>query len=126
VTEIKKIFYNKLVRDNIPQVIEKSGGVAEFQELSPEKFRKELLLKVGEEASGLVEAKDKTEITKELADILAVIEEIKKVEGITDDDIEKAIEENFAKKGGFDGKLFLVWSEDTGYKTNERRNTKKK
>lgn len=120
--KIKKIYYNKLVRDRIPEVIKKSGGVAEFVKLSSEDFKKELLLKVGEEASGLTNAKDGDDLIKELADIGAVIDEIKKVYGITDEELMVAKKANFDKKGGFDKKLFLVWSEDTGYKTNERRN----
>jgi len=110
------------VRDNIPEVIKAAGGEAEFEELSPEDFKKELLLKVGEEASGLTSAENREEIIKELADIEAVTDEIKKEYGITDDELLAAKKANFDKKGGFDKKLFLVWSEDTGYKTNERRN----
>lgn len=121
--EIKKVYYNKLVRDKIPQVIEKAGGTAEFRTLLTEEFEKELILKVGEEASGLLNAKNNEEIAKELADIQAVIDEIKKLKGITDEDVENAMHANFIKKGGFEKKLFLVWSEDTGYKTNERKNS---
>jgi predicted house-cleaning noncanonical NTP pyrophosphatase (MazG superfamily) len=122
VIKIKKIYYNKLVRDKIPEVIKKSGGVAEFTKLSSKEFKKELLLKVGEEASGLPNAKDRADLIKELADIEAVTDEIKKVYGITDEELMAAKKANFGKKGGFDKKLFLVWSENTGYKTNERRN----
>jgi predicted house-cleaning noncanonical NTP pyrophosphatase (MazG superfamily) len=125
VVEIKKVFYNKLVRDKIPQIIAKVGGTAEFRKLSPDEFRKELLLKVGEEASGLITAKTREDLIKELADIEAVTDEVKKVYGITDEELKFAKKANFDKKGGFDEKLFLTWSEDTGYKTNERRNTKK-
>lgn len=123
---IKKIFYNKLVRDKIPEIIEKSGGVTQFNKLTPKQFEKELLLKVGEEASGLSGVKNKEDIAKELADIIAVIDEIKKLKKIKMSDIGKAMKVNFEKKGGFKKKLFLVWSQDTGYKTNEKRNTKKK
>ncbi len=111
-----------MLSSNTSEVIKKSGGVAEFIKLSSKDFKKELLLKVGEEASGLTSAENREEIIKELADIEAVTDEIKKVYGITKEELKFAKKANFDKKGGFDKKLFLVWSEDTGYKTNERRN----
>jgi predicted house-cleaning noncanonical NTP pyrophosphatase (MazG superfamily) len=123
---IKKIYYNKLVRDKIPEVIKKANGTAEFKKLTSKQFEKELLKKVGEEASALPFVKTNKEIASELADIRAVIDEIKKVRKITDEDIQKELTSNMERKGGFNKKLFLVWSEDTGYKTNERKYPKKK
>ena len=67
-------------------------------------------------------SKTKDELASELADVIAVIEEIKRLKRITSKQILKALNENFDKKGGFNKRLFLVWSSDTGYKTNERRN----
>ncbi len=123
---IKKIYYNKLVRDNIPQIIEKAGGSAKFKKLSGKIFKKELLKKVGEESSALPDIKSRKELINELADIFAVTDEIKKLQKITEKEIKTAMKTNFDKKGGFKKKLFLVWSEDTGYKTNERKYSKKK
>ena len=122
---MKKIYYNKLVRDKIPEKIKKNSGNYEIHKLSQKRFEAELLKKVGEEASGLISSKTKDELAFELADIVAVIEEIKKVKGISSKQIIKALKENFERKGGFNKKLFLVWSSDTGYKTNERRNNDK-
>lgn len=119
---MKKIYYNKLIRDKIPEKIAKSGGDYEVKGLSRKLFENELLKKVGEEASGLLSVKTKEELVSEIADIIAVIEEIKKAKRISSKQILKALNENFNRKGGFKKKLFLVWSSDTGYKTNERRN----
>ena len=121
---MKKIYYNKLIRDKIPEKIRRNGGDYKIKKLSQRAFEIELLKKVGEESSGLVVSKSKEELVSELADIIAVIEEIKKVKHITSKQILKALKENFARKGGFNRKLFLLWSSDTGYKTNERRNNK--
>src|SRR3989344_2019303 len=112
---MKKIYYNKLVRDKIPEKIKKNSGNYEIHKLSQKRFEAELLKKVGEEASGLISSKTKDELAFELADIVAVIEEIKKVKGISSKQIIKALKENFERKGGFNKKLFLVWSSDTGY-----------
>jgi|SRR3989344_419239 len=122
---MKKIFYNKLIRDNIPQVIKKNGGDFKIKKLSSKEFEKELIRKVGEEASGLLGAKDKQGLTSELADVLDVIEEIKRIKGITNQEIKKSQKVAYEKKGGFKKKLYLFWSSDTGYKTNEKTGKKK-
>lgn len=124
--KIKKIYYNKLVRDKIPEVIKKAGGIAEFKKLSGKEFETELLKKVGEESTGLFGAKSKKELISELADVVAVVDEIKKFKKIKESELKNAMEANMEKKGGFKKKLFLVWSEDTGYRTNERTYSKKK
>ena len=118
---MKKIYYNKLVRDKIPEKIKRNGGDYKITKLSQKFFEIELLKKVGEEASGLLSSKTKKELASELADIIAVIEEIKKVKRISSKQILKALKDNFGLKGGFSKKLFLIWASDTGYKTNERR-----
>lgn len=122
---IKKIYYYKLVRDKVPEIIEKSGGTAKFKKLTSKQFEKELLKKVGEESSALPAIKSKKELVGELADIFAVTDEIKKFKKITEKQIKTAMKANMDKKGGFKKKLYLVWSEDTGYRTNERKYFKK-
>lgn len=130
---MKKISYNKLIRDKIPEKIRRNGGEFEIRKLSAREFERELLKKVGEEASALPaltaminhsarkKTKAKKELASELADIIAVIDEIKKVRRISEKELAAALAENFARKGGFRKKLFLIWSSDTGYRTNERR-----
>lgn len=123
---MKKIYYNKLVRDRIPEKIINGGGYYKIKKLKKKAFEVELFKKVGEEASGLLAAKTAEELRSELADVLAVIDEIKKIKRITPAQVQKSLKDNFERKGGFDKKLFLVWSSDTGYKTNERVNKQKK
>lgn len=118
---MKKIYYNKLIRDKIPERIEKSGGDFKIRKLKAKYFEKELIKKVGEEADGLLNVKTKKKLISELADVLDVIQEIKKFKGITNQQIKKARRESNKKKGGFKERLFLIWSSNTGYKTNERR-----
>ena len=121
---INKIYYYKLVRDKIPDIIKKSGGLAKFRKLTSGQFEKELLKKVGEESSALPRVKSKKELIDELADVVEVISEIKKFKKITEKQIKAARKTNMDKKGGFKKKLYLVWSEDTGYRTNERKYSK--
>jgi predicted house-cleaning noncanonical NTP pyrophosphatase (MazG superfamily) len=116
---MKRIYYNKLVRDKIPAVIKAAGSEYEVKILKSKKFEKELIKKVKEEASGLVTAKNREELIKEIGDVLDVIVEIKKIKKIKDSEIRGAQREAFKKKGGFKKKIFLIWSGDDGYKSNE-------
>lgn len=118
---MKKIYYNKLIRDKIPEKIRKNGGDYKIKKLKDKGFELELIKKVGEEASGLLTAKTKKELASELADVIDVIEEIKRLKKITNKHIKDAQKLSFKIKGGFKKKLFLFWSSDTGYKSNERR-----
>jgi predicted house-cleaning noncanonical NTP pyrophosphatase (MazG superfamily) len=97
-------------------------GVAfETKKLDKKAYEKALLAKLEEEASGVVKAKTKKELMDELADTLAVIEEIKRLKKIDGATLHSVQNANMEKKGGFAKRLWLVWSEDNGYKTNERR-----
>lgn len=118
---MNKIYYNKLIRDKIPEKIKKNGGNFKIKKLKVKEFEKELIKKVGEESDGLLAAKTKKKLISELADVLDVIQEIKRFKGITNQQIKRVQKESNKKKGGFKKRLFLFWSSDTGYKTNERR-----
>ena len=117
---MKRVYYNKLIRDNIPEKIVKGGGEFEVRELKDEEYQQEPLKKIAEEAGGLSRSRTKEDFLDELADLYAVIEALKKLEGITEEEVVKAIEDNRLRKGGFDKKLFLHWSSDNNYKSNER------
>ncbi len=93
----------------------------ETRTLRAGEFVTELLKKVEEEASALVHTKTRSELIEELADVQDVIDEIKKVKKVSPEEMELAQEKNKEKKGGFKKRLFLLWSEDNGYKTNEKR-----
>ncbi|MFA5925840.1 MAG: nucleoside triphosphate pyrophosphohydrolase [Parcubacteria group bacterium] len=121
---MKKIFYRKLIRDNIPKEMLRAGAKFEVRKLGKKDFEKELLKKVGEEASGLLAAKNKKEIIEELADVLDVTEEIRRYWKINPARIREKQKENARRKGGFKEKTYLVWSEDTGYRTNEKKYNK--
>lgn len=118
---MKKIYYNKLIRDNIPERIAKAGASCSIKKLLKKSFEKELIKKVEEEASGMQNAKNKKELIGEIADVVEVINEIKKVKKIRESEINAARRKNMQRKGGFNKRLFLYWSSDDGYKTNEKR-----
>lgn len=116
-----KVYYRKLVRDTIPQKIKAAGSQCEVRTLNDAEYERALLKKVEEEGSGVASAETREVLVAELADVLDVIREIKLLKGITDAEIREAQERAFVIKGGFEKRLFLEWSSDDGYTTNEKK-----
>ncbi len=123
---MKKIHYNKLIRDNIPEKIQRAGADFSCRTLTAREYERELIKKVEEEASGMQAARSKKELVEEIADVIDVIEEIKRVKKIKQSSISSARRKNAKEKGSYKKKIFLNWSEDTGYRTNEKRRDKNK
>lgn len=115
-----KIHYRKLIRDNIPEKIAREGSECETRILSDQEYRFELRRKVVEEASSIPALIHRAELLDEMADLEMVIAALKEVEGITDDEMRQALARNRERKGGFEKRLFLEWSSDSGYKSNEQ------
>lgn len=93
--------YTKLVRDKIPEILERKGVSYEKRIASPEEYKEELVKKLVEEVSEFTEAGD----PEELADVLEVIEAIRKLpeyEKVEDLRLQKREE-----RGGFDEKIIL-------------------
>jgi len=118
---MKKIHYNKLIRDNIPEAIEKNGGKYKIKQLDKQKYLRELIKKVEEEASALPKVKTRQELIEEIGDVLDVIDQIKKDKKIKPLELKLARQRAQNKKGGFKKRLFLYWSTDDGYKSNEKK-----
>ncbi len=107
-----KEIYNKLIRDRIPEIIEKNGSKSKVRVLDDEKYKEELLKKIIEEAKEVLETKgDRKELTKEVGDVLEIIDYLVKVFGLDSEEIEKMRKERKESKGGFDKKLFLEYTE---------------
>lgn len=98
--------YNKLVRDNIPEII-KNNGEPIVRELTDEEYWEYLLKKVIEELDEVRTAPDKEERKKELADMLELVIAMAKYNGFTLDDIIKTAEKKRTKNGGFEERFFL-------------------
>ena len=72
---MKTIKYNKLIRDNIPELIKASGKERDVSILNDEEYILKLKDKIVEEAHEVVSARE-DEIIGELADVLEIIEAI--------------------------------------------------
>ncbi len=118
--ERRKIFYNKLVRDDIEERIKAKGEACEVREIVDDaEFEQELLKKVREEASSLAHSRDRQEFLSEYCDLMVVLDALTALLGYSEADIKVAMEENIKLKGFYKKRHFLHWSEDGAYKSNE-------
>lgn len=81
--------YNKLVRDRIPEVIEKTGKELSSRVLENDEYEIELKKKLSEELTEYNEAKTNEEAVEELADILELLHAATKIHGSSFDELEK-------------------------------------
>lgn len=99
--------YNKLVRDNIPDIILKDGEKPLTRVLSNEEYWQYLLKKDQEELGEVKLAKTLEERKKELADKLELIRAMAEFSGFNLDDIIAEADIKKTKNGGFDKRLLL-------------------
>jgi predicted house-cleaning noncanonical NTP pyrophosphatase (MazG superfamily) len=97
------IEYNKIVRDKIPEIIEKSGKTCEIEIVSDEKSLVYLEKKLQEELDEYMEIGK----LEELADLLEVIEAVALKKGSSLEEVMKIKEEKKEKRGGFEKNILL-------------------
>lgn len=115
-----KVYYNKLIRDKIADKIIGLGEQCEIRTLSDDQeYEQELLKKVAEEAGALSRARTRDDLLDEISDLMEVLDALKNHFKISDAELAKARETNVAKKGKFEQRVFLHWSSDMSYKSNE-------
>ena len=117
---MEKIYYNKLCRDKIPQIIKNKGFDCHVRVVDHDEYKREIVRKVFEEASGVRNNAGHEDLVAELADLLITIDAVKKEFGVSDLEVTAAIEKSLEEKGAYDERLYLSWSSDTEYSSNER------
>ena len=95
--------YNKLVRDRIPEIIEKSGKKCICETLSKEKYIAMLDAKLSEELAEYQESKS----LEELADLLEVMGAVVKARGYTWDQLTAIRKKKLEDRGGFEKRILL-------------------
>ncbi len=98
------IKYNKLVRDKIPEIIEKDGKTCRTAILSDEEYLSMLNSKLDEE---LMEYHSDDNL-EELADLMEVIYAIAKAKGYSENDLEEIRKVKALKRGAFNNKILLI------------------
>ncbi len=101
--------YNKLVRDNIPNIIKNDGKECKTRVLNEEEYEIELRKKLIEEATELFKAKNIEEKIYELADIYEIIEYILMVNNIDKRNVDIVRIKKNMKNGSFEDKTFLEY-----------------
>lgn len=122
-----RVFYNKLIRDKIPDTITKTGGAFEVRTIEDDaEFEQELLKKVAEEGLALARVHTREEFLDEYADLAIVLQELMCAMGFTKEDEALAIARNLERKGGFADRLFLHWSSGNYISNETPQGTKRK
>ena len=97
------ITYNKLVRDNIPEIIVASGKSCTTVVLSDEDYLRMIDAKLDEELAEY----HKDQNIEELADLLEVIYAATKARGYTIDQLEQVRAKKADSRGRFEKRVFL-------------------
>lgn len=97
------MIYNKLVRDNIPEIIERSGKRCTTETLSENDYLRMVDAKLDEELAEY----HKDQNIEELADLLEVIQAAAIARGYTLEDLERVRAEKAEKRGGFSKRILL-------------------
>lgn len=98
--------YNKLVRDNIPNIIKSKGETPITRILDDATYKSELENKLYEEYKEVIEASEDAR-AEELADMIEIIRALAKLENKTLQDIIDIANNKNIKRGAFEEKIFL-------------------
>lgn len=93
--------YQKLVRDNIPEILDAKGIAYEQHIATDEEYRAELITKLAEEVEEFSEAG----APEELADVLEVIAALRQLPEYHD--VEELRKDKLARRGGFSSRIIL-------------------
>ncbi|TXH01171.1 MAG: hypothetical protein E6P95_02415 [Candidatus Moraniibacteriota bacterium] len=119
-SEINRIYYNKLVRDNVPAKIEAKHQQCEYRKITDvQELQQELFKKIKEEAASLAMSRTKEEFLEEYSDLMVVLETLIRQLEITKEELIEVRKDNLIKKGGYKHGYYLHWSADVDYRSNE-------
>ncbi|MBG9858116.1 nucleoside triphosphate pyrophosphohydrolase [Bacillus wiedmannii] len=104
--------YNKLVRDNILEIIKAEGLSYNARILKPDELLVEVKAKMIEEAHEFMEAVEKKEAIEELADILELIHASLGAYGVDFEELEAIRKAKKEKRGGFEKAIYLIDVQD--------------
>lgn len=104
--------YNKLVRDNIPDIIKNNGEIPITKTLDEANYKKELETKLNEEYHEVLESEGKNRI-EELGDMIEVIKALAELEGSNLNEVIEVSKQKCLKRGGFNKKIFLIKTKES-------------
>ncbi len=119
-SEISKVYYNKLVRDHTPHKIEAKKFECDIRKVTDaQELHQELLKKVQEEAHSLAMTRTKEEFLEEYSDLMVVLETLITQLEIPKEELIEARKANLLDKGAYKHEHYLHWSSDVHYKSDE-------
>lgn len=107
-SESEDYHFHKLVRDKIPEQIERHGEIPTVQVLSGDELEDKLKAKISEEAFEVFWANNTKELTEELADLQETISALMRHVRIDPDRVRELQEKKRREKGGFEKGTVLV------------------
>lgn len=99
--------YNKLVRDQIPNLIKEEGYNPITKTLTSKEYSNALETKLVEEVQEYLASKE----LEELADILEVVYALCKVNGYNKDQLMQCYHDKHLHRGGFEKQIYLMSKE---------------
>lgn len=93
--------FDKLVRDQVPEVIASKGEIVHANELEPNDLRTALIGKLFEEAEEFLRASGKSNVVEELSDILEVVRGLAAASNVSFSDVTQKADAKAQKRGGF-------------------------
>lgn len=102
--------YHKLIRDKIPEIIEKAGEKPKVRKLKKAEFLLELKKKILEEAKELQSTENKKEISDEIVDIQELLDWLIKELKISQSKIKTLQVKKNQKRGSFKKRLYLMYT----------------
>ena len=119
-SSITRVYYNKLIRDNVPDMIRAKREGCEVRQITDiQEFQQELFKKIMEEASSISMVRDKKEFLEEYSDLMVVLETLIQQLEISREEVIAARKENLVTKGAYKHGYYLHWSADVNYRSNE-------
>lgn len=119
-SNLTRIYYNKLVRDRTKEKIEKKGKHCDVRTLTDvQEYQQELLKKVREEAYALSMARSREDFLEGYADLMIVIETMMVQLEANAEELREIRDNNLKSKGAFKKRHFLHWSDDVDYNSEE-------
>ena len=100
--------YDKLIRDKIPEKIEKVGDWCKIHVANDDEYWNKLKAKIGEEVGEFLD----NPCVEELADVLEVVYAISDFKFAGKDKLERVRKKKFEERGGFGKRFILDESED--------------
>lgn len=107
--DIRRFKVNKLVRDEIVNIMQKSGMIVQSTILSDSDYSEALKMKLIEEANEVLHVDNPADLQAEIADVLEVIDHIIEYNGFQLEDIQKIRLAKQIKNGKFQKRLKVIY-----------------